>query len=323
MKTLLFFLLMATTGIVRADCFVPEWGSDAIQLRRSFDGAKDESNPATIAYERQTGGERKRLVHAGLKVSAFECRPETASKWRVDTEISPFIEYHAESGGKPMNKLSGGISAELLLPNFGSAKRLSNDRLNVRFLTKASFTDDRIADSGSVNYEIFFTTHRLRPSLFGSILRHEPRPDPSLAIDPEDCRTDPGSEKCPMTTSVKLLYLPYIGIERIDRGEFKENGVVVAQDVDATFASARVRLEYWPVPAGESGGWQLYGNWVGRHRISGDTPTKTATHWQAGVNYYFDSKRRFAFGIDYENGRGMLRNFDRDERVSLSLKMKL
>ncbi len=323
MRRLLFFGLIAASNLAQAECFVPDLKSEAIQLRRTFDGAREETNPATIAYEHVAGGETRRMVHAGLKVSAIECQPQSASRWRIKTEISPFVEYHAETGDKPMNKLSGGISSELLLPYFGSEARPSEDRITIRILPKASFTDDRFADSGSVNYELLLSTHRLRPSLLGSILKHEARPDPSLAANPEDCKTEPGGEKCPLSTSVKLIYLPYVGIERLDRTEFKENGIVVAPDVDATFALARIRFEYWPVPAGESGGWQLSSTWTGRHRISGDAPEATMSHLQAGVSYFFDSKRRFAMGVDYERGRSHLRNFDRDERVVLSLKMKL
>lgn len=261
-----------------------------ISLRRTFDGSKDEQNPATFFWVSEPEGpdDDYVLIDFAVKVNEFEKELNRGSQLL----LYPVAEYHRTTReDKPSDKGSGALKLEYrpmmarpwrLVPVLFGDARLSRDFAN-------DVTEQRYAALVSL-----FGFGRFAP---GSPIRRPSRPD-----------GEPGG--------VIGRWYPYIGIENYQTDS-------KTTDLDGTFLLGRLWIDFWPLRTLNRRYLQLTGEGTYRGRLGGELGSEDNL-WELALsaNLYLDPGEHIGIGADHVRGQDPKNTFIYRRRTSLGLKIK-
>jgi hypothetical protein len=121
-----------------------------------------------------------------------------------------------------------------------------------------------------------------------------------------------------------LRYAPYLGIERHTNLVLEKKNFPTISGVSLTDVAFHLQVDLYPFNMASRPGWfEIIGTTAVRWKIGGDDAVEdTLVFTSVGANAYFDKARHFAVGVDWENGRKPINNFDRQHNTSVGFKIK-
>lgn len=259
---------------------------NGIQIRRSFDGAKEEAKPAGIAWN--SDYENKKfytLIDIGIKLSELEILPNANS---VTLLFYPKVEWHRntiDDNAKKKNNLSGGINTEFFW--------LIADHWYLRPLITGSFDykKDYVKNLKTTQTKGYLT---FNGSKFG----------------------EPGASIKNKTKAVVFKYYPYSGLEY-----YRSIG---ASGQQSTIWSNRLYFELYPLSSYQYQYIQLTFDYTYRKILSDNLYNMGNMSWLGiGINFFPGGNDKIGLGLDYSKGEDPTSNFVKTELLSLGIKLKL
>jgi hypothetical protein len=266
-----------------------------ITIRKTFNGtAKDANSPAAFSYENPDTGDTFVRVDLAVKTPAI---------WELDSDsdhgvrLVPALEYHRSTKDfEETNKQSGALTLEYEyeFDSFGLVSDLKYE----------------------LNHDSVLDTTTRAASLYLALSGDEVGwPDHWLRRGPDQLEF--------------FRYFPSIGLERYAKLPIKQKqgdtSVVIAPDIDAEFAFARVSMELRAFPVWLDGRLILVASYTQRWRVGGAdafVPSNTGLV-ESSLDYYLDEKKRIGIGLSYQRGEDPNRNFLDEEFSALGLKIKV
>jgi hypothetical protein len=265
----------------------------SISIRKTFDGTKEEQNPARLFWlDNPTFPEKSAtLTDVAVKISQKEFEPWFGSQLL----LYPVGEYHRTTAtSKPTNTASATGKVELrpfglsvpdgppmVGPFFWIAPLFVGDAKLSRDFETAQWADKFAAQ---------MTLTSLRTGLPGSQIR--------------------------TGTTLRGRYYPYVGVERY-------HNRTAGLDTVGTFGLLRLWAELWPIASGVHQYLQLTGDWSGRKRTDGSLGGDDYLRDLAlGANLYFDGKGHLGVGVEYARGNDNQNGFIFREQTSAGLRIK-
>jgi hypothetical protein len=268
-----------------------------LSVRKSFVGTNDVNQPAAISFATASGGRTFYNMDIGIKHRGIDCMfgdPHSDPLSRPELLLSPTVEFHRSSvTTAEVNKLSAGVNSE-----YYPKKQI-----------------------GQISPFIF-----LKTSVARDAQKHRTSGGASLSVSAKALEGNSGPGQDIRTPNGLLLglYYPYIGVDYFHNLPVT-TGLVRAPAVDATFASARLYIQWYPFNfTNKVSQFQVLVDASLRRRIGGDSSLpQTPGLVVADAIYFFDVKRRFGLGFEFEKGRNPQNNFQELRISSLNLKLKM
>ena len=315
--TALLYLLLTLAARVE--------GQGLIQVRKSFDGSKKESEPAVLTYVDSDTKGAFYQIDFGVKVKGlgnFEESSGTEDGEGTDDmeepsvawALYPTFELHRSSStSEPVNKKSAAVNLEV----FQSNLRLfdaSGDPLPARLqpegggrtavpvvLSKIKVTRDSENDATVSSWSLaatLFSNKRHLPGAITTNLHSKPRANPIYR------------------------YYPYLGVEYIDNLPVKLGDEVIADEISETFAFARLYLEWYPLNRWVRGKVQVLGAYTYRVALGNDEELDGSLGFlSVGVNYFLDAEGKVSVGWLHEEGKDPKLNFAKEEVSSVAFRV--
>ena len=276
-----------------------------ISVRKSFDGSsKDEGKPASFLwFDDLQNKERFLLVDLGVKIREFEIPLRNQL-----LTIVPKVEWHTDQRAKTSkNSLSAGINIEYYPLQAGT--------ITPWFLGSLDVERDGVKDFAIFKPKIFM-------SLFG--LKN----------------FSPGHPIQNKNNVFTFRYYPYTGIERFQKLD--------SASVGSTYWTTRLFAEFWPwtakriikhdtvrsstgadsavtrIERDERRYLQLTAEGTYRHAISDKLYKQGNVTWLTlGLNIYPDGYDKIGLGLDYNVGYDPSASFDKANKLSIGVRIKL
>ncbi|WP_443939646.1 hypothetical protein [Pedobacter sp. MW01-1-1] len=255
------------------------------QIRRTFDGSKNESKAAAISLN--SDYENKKyftVIDAGIKLADFELLPNSSVIW----SIFPKVEWHKNTindDSKKKNNFSAGLGTELLL-NKGE-KWFSRPILTSSF----DYKKDYVKDLKTTQTTAFLSFSGKNAGEPGAMIR--------------------GKNGSPI-----LRYYPYTGIEYYHKMEGgKQN---------ASMWASRLWFELYPLSSKEYQYIQLTFDFTYRKVFNDDLYQTGNMRWLIlGFNFFPSGKTNLGLGLDYSYGEDPTSNFVKTDLLALGIKLKI
>jgi hypothetical protein len=267
---------------------------DRTEIKKRFDGGKDEQEAAQIAIVAPEGLSR-RYVQAD---AALRVRLPGRQTDRTTLIVRPVLEYHvadkeAIRKNRAVHQLAPGLTAEYYL-NGDSALM---PYVTVKWAETRNFLDDRW--EGSV-------------AGFASVY--------------SGWKYGPGA---PLSNGMFRVgrYTPFVGIEHFDSVAIKDGTQELAPSFSGSFLTYRLFVQWYPfnrrvfidqIP------FAIEVDGVVRQRLTdSDVVPQVIRSLSASATWYFVSRQRVGIGLSGEFGRTPVTNFVNQERIVLALRVKL
>lgn len=259
---------------------------NGFQVRRSFDGAKEESKPAGISWN--SDFENKKfytIIDAGLKLSELEVFPNSE---QVILLFYPKVEWHRNTindDAKKKNNLTGGINTEFFW--------LIADHWYTRPLITGSFDykKDFVKDLRTTQTKGYLTFNGSRNG-------------------------EPGAPVRNRTNAVVFKYFPYTGLEH-----YRSIG---QSGQKASMWSNRLYFELYPLSSHQYQYIQLTFDYTYRKVFSDDLYNNGDMKWLSlGLNFFPGGNDKLGLGLDYSHGEDPTSNFVKTKLLALGIKLKL
>ncbi len=263
-------------------------------IRKSFVGTKDEKQPASLSFASASEGDDYYNVDFAIKHRGIDCSAE-GEHLVHQLLLFPSGEWHRSSiTSAETNKVTASGNAEYYV------RRVAGKFMPF-VLLKPSLTRDIQKDT---------TASTITLHVSGKSLARDRRPGAAIRRESDD--------------ALIARYYPYAGLE-YHRNLAITTGLVRAAELEATFAIARLYLEWYPLNnTPDEGQFQILADAAFRHRFAGDDGVpKSPWIINSSATYYFDPELRFGLGYEFEVGRNPLNNFERLRVQSLNLKLRL
>lgn len=264
------------------------WFSDTLglQLRRTFDGSKNESKPASISWNADYEGKKHyNIVDAGLKLLSIEPFKKSAG---VALLFYPKIEWHRNSisnNDKQKNNLTGGINTEFLW-TFGD-HWYENPYITGSFDYKKDF----IKDLKTTQTKGYFTFSGSKEGSPGAVIRNKRK-------------------------VMLFRYYPYTGLEYYR--SIGESGQKASMWVN------RLYFEFYPLSFKDYSYVQLSFDYTYRRVFSDNLYNQGNMGWLLiGLNFYPTGKANLGLGLDYSQGEDPTSNFVKTKLLALGIKLKI
>lgn len=263
-----------------------KWLSDqGFQIRRTFDGSRNESKPASISWN--SDYENKKfytVIDAGIKLSEHELLPNSNVIWTV----FPKVEWHRNTindDTKKKDNLSGGIATELLL-NAGS-HWYARPFVTGSFDYKKDFVKN-LKTTQTTGFLSFFGTND----------------------------GEPGAQVKSKKGALIFRYYPYSGVEYYQS--------IGKSGQSATMWANRLWFELYPVSSVDYKYVQLTFDFTYRKVFNDDLYNNGNMSWlMLGLNFYPSGKDNLGIGLDYSKGEDPSSNFVKTDLLALGIKLKI
>lgn len=257
-----------------------------VQIRKTFDGAKEEAKPASIAWNNDY--ENKQLysiTDIGIKVVEL---PIFTKATNINLIFYPKLEFHENNipdNDKKKNTLAAGINTEFQW-------RIGSAWYTHPFITGSfDYKDDRIKDIETIQSKGLF-------SFSGSK------------------SWEPGGQKKDKTDALIFRYYPYSGIEYYQTT--KETGQ------RAAIWASRLFFELYPLSKYKYQYVQLTFDYSYRSIINDNLYDKGNMDWLAvALNFYPDGNGKLGVGLEYTQGEDPTSNFVKTKMLALGIKLKI
>lgn len=302
----LFIVFAATRpGMAAAQASDPigDWfTAHKLAIRKTFDGSKEEQNPASFLYFREpTGSDTEFAVFdVAVKLSEVELLENSNTSTLL---LFPVVEYHRTTKvGKRINKygFTGkaewrpfGITAPpppggAIMPPKGPGVYLPVAPTLILEAKQSKDWESKTSERKFAAMVLFTSNYPFAPG--------------------GDWRSASGA--------FRGRYYPYLGMERHQlRG--------VSADTIANVAVGRVWLELWPIATPTRQYFQVTGDAAFRRNLSdGSGLARILSDFTAGANLYLDGNGHVGVGVDYSKGRDATQRFVNREKTSIGLKIK-
>jgi hypothetical protein len=277
-----------------------DWmASHKISIRKTFDGTKDEQNPASVFWLREPSSDDKSysLIDLAAKVSEWEPRLGASTAQLL---IYPVAEYHrSTSQSKRSNKSS--LSAKTEFRPWGLTSRPvagPQQPPTVKGFHKVAPT--LVLDAKATrDFELDRTEQKYS----------------ALVFPTSNFRFWPGADWRDRRNVYRGRYYVYGGIE------YQRMGAAV--DTAGTFLAARIWAEAYPVASLQHRYVQLTGEWAPKKRVSGSlVADKYVADVAVAANVYLDGRGHLGVGVEYARGDDPTQAFKFRERTSVGVRIK-
>jgi hypothetical protein len=267
-----------------------------ISIRKTFDGTKEEQNPASLFWVHEPTGSDTNysLIDVGVKVSEWE--PSLGKCSTQQLIFYPVVEYHKSSAEtKRQGKLSFAAKAEY------RPKGL-----------KLSGVNDTTPDTWPIAPTFLFET-----KLAYDFVLKQVEQKLGLAVAPtSNLAWLPGSDWRSSSGAFLGRYYTYLGIEHFRYG-------TSGADTTVTDVLLRLAVEAWPFAGLDVRHFQLTFDAAYRHLFSDELlDDRNVTDLTFGANFYVDGFEHVGIGFDYARGRDASKRFVERRRTSIGLKVK-
>ena len=288
MKTyisLLIFILCLSRSNAQDSCLVKfsDWMSkNNISIRKTFDGSKNESKPASFAYQENYKSENDFFIlDLGIKLSEIELLKDKSSS----LIFYPKIEWHRSTDSTDLkNKLDGGINFEFLpfpLKSPDLNKELSNNGLIISPWFQ-----------GGLSFKRNLLTNVFETKLTGQISFMS------------NYKFLPGYLFRDKKYNFRGRYYPYIGIELNNIPDLISKG----QTEKFSIVFVRLYIECWILPKS----MEVIFDGVYRQNIENSSQLrKDLPFCSTSINFYPGKQEAFSIGYEYKHG------FDSDSKYQL------
>lgn len=264
-----------------------KWLSDKnFQIRKTFDGSKEESKPMAISWNSDYENRKfYSVIDIGIKLSEL---PVFKKNNDFNLLFYPKLEWHRntiDDDTKKKNNFTGGINTELLL-------KLGESWIAHPFIIGSfDYKNDRVK-------KIETTQAKAYLSFSGSKAG------------------EPGYSIKDKTNALKFRYYPYVGIEQYTN--------LASPHKSAGMWAGRIFFEAYPVSRYMYNYVQLTFEYTHRWIISDNLYQKGNMRWlTAGLNFFPDGKGTLGIGLDYSYGEDPSSNFVDTKLLALGLKLKI
>jgi len=263
------------------------WLSDnGFQIRRTFDGSKNESKPSGISWN--SDYENKKffnVIDAGIKLSQLELFPNSV---KVVLLFYPKVEWHRNTitdEDKRKNNLTGGLNSEFIW-SIGD-KWYENPYVTGSFDYKKDFVKD-LKTTQTKGYFSFSGSKEGEP---GAAVRNT-------------------------TDDIVFRYYPYTGIEH-----YRSIGKTGQK---ASMWANRLYFELYPLSRYGYKYIQLSADFTYRKVFSDDLYNQGNLDWLVlSFNFYPGGSDKLGLGLDYSQGEDPTSNFIKTKLLALGIKLKI
>jgi hypothetical protein len=298
--TLILVLLLSSARPVQAQV----WKD--LQVRKTFNGGRDEQQPASFSYVFRHPDPDFALVDFGIKHKGYDwpVPPAGASNLRPEFLLYPSFEWHRGSAeplrgvAADFNKVSTSLNAEMYFGDALGGGR-SRPRLAPWMFVKADLSRNLLKSTTEGQISALASVYSLR--------NWWPGADTTL-----------GGRRL-------LRYVPYVGFEHFDNLAIQANNQTIASSYTGWQLTTRLYLEVFPLMAAIPGENRLVVTSELDHRVplSGIESAGTFDAVTISVDVYFDESQRFAVGVSHERGEFPKANFHSQRRTAASFRLKL
>ena len=288
--------LIAVAGLflIGAPAHAQTWsGFLKPEIKKRFDGGKDEQEAAQVAFVAPDGwSSRYFLVDVAGRFNAPPLRPG-----RTFIFVAPVVEYH-HGDAEPLrkqsavHKLSSGVTVE---------SQVNTDFLRPNFLFKATATRNLFDDTTEQAVSAFASVRVLRNFW-------------------------PGQPSTDAARHRVLRYFPSIGFEHFRNLAIKNSGTVLAQPFSGSFTSLRLFVQAYPFNRAATPDKIRFSveadGYIRKPTATSGPFPKAISSVSANATWYFVSEQRVGLGLTGDFGKMPAVNFLPQRRVVLALRFK-
>lgn len=255
------------------------------QLRRSFDGSRNESKSAAISWNSDYENNKFfTVIDAAIKLSEHELLPNSSFIWTA----FPKVEWHRNTIGddaKKKNNLSGGIGTEL-------------------FYNAGQNWYKRPFVVGTFDYKKDFVRAIKTTQTIGF-----------LSFSGNN-NGEPGAQVRGKNGAYIFRYYPYTGFEHYRTvGESRQK---------ATMWANRLWFELYPLSNKDYEYLQFTFDLTYRNVLSDNLFNNGHMSWLIlGLNFFPGGKDNIGIGLDYSTGEDPTSNFVKTQLLALGIKLKI
>jgi len=274
-----------------------KWQDKGLSIRQTFDGTKNEQNPANIALVQPSY-----VIDLGVKLIDWAPLRDKAHHSLV---ISPVAEWHRANTPKKVNSTSGKLNVEYAYTNIrvydfqgkvidepGQGRFLWGPIINVKLGTKRDELLHTNGDESSLNLSIVST----KPGW-------------------------PNAKNVDAAKNERYLWAPSVGIESYGDAVIRQPAET--KNVDATLFRARVFVVIYPKNVNNVRRNELSFEYTQRWNIGGQRTLSGSHYGAVQLVRYLDDKRRVGIGVGYDDGRDPNVQFLPVRRTTVALKVNL
>lgn len=281
-----------------------------LQVRKSFNGGREEQQPGTIAYVFREHDPDFALVDVAVKHKGKDWE---ASGRRPEILLYPAFEWHRglaeplRGVAADFNKLSGSVLAEVYfsdlfaqpLSSSGAGSGSPPITLAPWGFFKAEYARNYVKDVNEGQFAALASVFSQRNWLPGA-------------------DTTIGGRRA-------FKYVPYVGFEYFENLAIEANKQVVAPSYSGLQLTTRLYVEWFPVPQAIPGQNRLVvtAEFNNRVPISGTTVDGVFNAAGLSIDWYLDDKQQFAIGLSHERGESPRANFTSQQRTALGFRIKI
>lgn len=308
----LAFLLLLPGAVSAQSATTPTprqwvWWTDQLDVRKSFDGGKNEQEPATIAFVNPSNGPDFWLVDLAVKHKGLDIAPPTRPVGVEEFFLSPSVEWHKTSA-EPVsqvaatNKVSGNLTSEIYFRDLFSSRSKGTTPPIVlapwAFL-KGTATRNQIRDTNEGSGSFLGSMFSEIDWMPGALSRLGERPF--------------------------ARYVPYFGVEYFNNLAIVPNGATVADAYTGWFTTTRLYIELFPTlnPLVNHNRLVFTGEYVTRSPIGSATLLDRSSLTSASLTFYFDEAQSVGLSYSYEFGENPKANFVTQRRSLIAFRAKL
>lgn len=257
-----------------------------VQIRKTFDGSKDEAKPAAISWNSDYENSKfYSVMDLGIKISEFSFLD---GKGPFKILFYPKVEWHRntiDDDTKKKNNFTAGVNTEIYV-KFGESW-FARPFISGSF----DYKSDQVKKLETTQAKAFFSFSGINDG-------------------------EPGAQVKDKSLALKFRYYPYIGIE-----SYKN---IAVPHQSAQMWAARIFFEAYPISRGEHSYLQLTFEYTFRNIIDDNLYNAGDLRWAtASANFFPDGKGKLGIGLDYSYGEDPSSNFVKTKLLSLGLKLKI
>jgi hypothetical protein len=288
------------------------WWVEQFELRKAFDGGRNEQEPATVAHVNPGDGPDFWLVDLAVKHRGLAIAPAPSSTGAAPlvTEffLAPSFEWHRNTAepllqSATVNKISASLIGEIyfrdLFPNRASIGATRAILLSPGLFLKGTATRNALRDMTEASVSLFGSPYSEVDWVPGALSRIAGRPF--------------------------LRYVPYVGVEYFNNLAISANNVVLADAFSGWFTTARLYVEAFPTlnPLAGQNRLVLTGELI--YRVATDTSIldSALTMTTVSLTFYFDEAQTVGLGYSYESGENPRTNLVLHRRSFVAFRAKL
>ena len=273
------------------------WQAHGLQVRQTFDGTKNEANPARIGYLQPSY-----IVDLGIKVADWQPLSGNANHSLV---LSPILEWHHLNVTKKVNTLIGKVGLEYAYGNLQlydehgkpiSLPGTGSMTWGPLVALKAGLKRDELANDNSEEVSLNITMVSFKPWWPNAVNR-----------DAKGHLT--------FLWSPSVGYEAYEGATVLDPDEIK--------DVDESLARARIYVIGYPWNGAGEQRNEFSVEYTQRWEGGGDDIIGACHFLTVQLTRFVDSGKKIGVGLGYDHGRDPNLQFLPVDRISIDARIKL